>query len=71
VSEIGAAFGHDCAEFLKNKATGHGLDVHVSTQPPIVAGPYTTDPFMCPHGTTYWIEPTGEWIAWAVENGIE
>lgn len=71
MTEIPAAFKHDCAEYLKAKATEHGLDIHVSTRPPIVAGPYTTEPMVCPHGTTYWYEPTGEWIAWAVANGVE
>jgi hypothetical protein len=71
MTETPAALAHTCAEFLKTNAATHGLDVHVSTRPPIVAGPYTTEPFTCPHGTTYWIEPTGEWIAWAVENGVE
>lgn len=64
-------FGHAaCADFLKTKAAGVGLDVHVSTVPPLVAGPYTTEPFVCPHGTAFWIEPTGEQIAFFVENRI-
>jgi len=71
MTEIPTALAHTCAAFLKAQAAENGLDVHVSTQPPIVAGPYTTEAFVCPHGTAYWIEPTGEWIAWAVENGVE
>jgi len=71
MTEIPAALAHTCAAFLKAQAAENGLDVHVSTQPPIVAGPYTTEPMVCPHGTAYWIEPTGEWIAWAVANGVE
>lgn len=67
----GAAFGHaGCEALLKTKATEAGIDVHVCTVPPLVAGPYTTDPFVCPHGTAYWIEPTGEQIAFFVENRI-
>ena len=66
-----STLGHaGCEAFLKTQAAGVGLDVHVSTVPPLVAGPYTTDPFVCPHGTAYWIEPTGEQIAFFVENRI-
>lgn len=70
MTHIGAAFGHDCAEFLKQKAALHGLDIHVSTEPPLVIGPYTTEGMVCPHGVTYWWEPAGEWIAYCVANGI-
>ena len=59
MTEIPAAPAHTCAAFLKAQAAENGLDVHVSTQPPIVAGPYTTEAFVCPHGTTYWIEQIG------------
>jgi hypothetical protein len=62
----------ECAEFLRSTMAETqfdgetGLEIHVSTQPPLTRGPYTTDGFRCPHGTTYWIEPTGEQIAdWA------
>lgn len=45
------------------------VEITISTAPPIVAGPYTTEPFTCPHGVTYWIEPTGEQIAqWVAEH---
>ena len=41
----------------------HPIEITISTEPPLVRGPYTTDGFQCPHGITYWIEPTGEQIA--------
>ena len=47
------------------------IEVTVSTAPPLVAGPYTTEPFTCPHGTTYWIEPTGEQVAQWRREGAE
>lgn len=56
----------DCADLLRREAAELGLEVTVSARPPVVRGPYTTEPFACPHGTAYWIEPTGEQIArWA------
>ena len=62
--------GHaNCPEELRSMAAGQGMDVTVSTSPPLVPGPYVTDPFECPHGTTYWIEPTGEQIAAWTKDG--
>lgn len=59
-----------CAKLLHDTMAEDGCEVTVSEQPPIVAGTYTTDPFTCPHGTTFWIEPTGEQIASWVEAQI-
>jgi hypothetical protein len=47
-----------------------GVEITVSTVPPLVAGPYTTDGFTCPHGVTFWIEPTGEQIAAWARDGV-
>lgn len=52
-----------CPNELRDRMAAMGVEITVSTSPPLVAGPYTTDGFTCPHGTTYWIEPTGEQIA--------
>jgi len=42
-----------------------GVEVTVSTAPPLVRSRYT-ERFPCPHGVTYWMEPTGEqYAAWA------
>ena len=60
---------HDCAGTLRDDAAELGLDVTVSTAPPVVIGPYTSEPFVCPHGVTCWIEPTGEQIARYVKDG--
>jgi hypothetical protein len=61
----------ECAEdVLRAGMTALGADVTVSTRPPLVAGPYTTDPFTCPHGVSYWMEPTGEQIARWARDGI-
>lgn len=61
---------HDCSPTLKDGMARMGIEVTVSTLPPVVPGPYTTDPFTCPHGVTYWIEPTGEQIAQWVAGGV-
>ena len=65
-----ATAGHaSCPEVLRSGMTDLGVEVTVSAAPPLVAGPYTTEGFRCPHGTAYWIEPTGEQIArWAEEG---
>ena len=39
------------------------LDVVISTAPPLVPNPFTTEPFVCPHGVAFWMEPTGEQLA--------
>jgi hypothetical protein len=45
------------------------IEITVSTSPPLVDGPYTADPFTCPHGVRYWMEPTGGQVArWLAEN---
>lgn len=59
---------HPCAEVLRTMSADTGVEITVSTEPPLVAGPYTTAPFTCPHGVTYWIEPTGEQIAQWVKD---
>ncbi len=64
-------FPHTCDQDLAAMAAKNGLDVNVSMLPPLVTGPYVTDPFTCPHGTTYWIEPTGEQIAQWVKEGVK
>lgn len=52
-----------CRNELLDRMAASGIEITVSTEKPIVLGPYTTDGFTCPHGTTFWIEPTGEQIA--------
>ena len=40
-----------------------GADLNISTAPPLVPAPpgqWQPMGYTCPHGTTYWIEPTGE-----------
>lgn len=58
-----------CRETLRAKALEGGSEVTVSAEPPLVRGAYPAEAFTCPHGTTYWIEPTGEQIAQWVKDG--
>ncbi|MGA5819707.1 hypothetical protein ACPC54_17835 [Kitasatospora sp. NPDC094028] len=70
-----AAFTHQCENDLRErwaKVCGdQPTEITVSTEPPLVAGPYTNDGLRCPHGITYWIEPTGEQIARWARDGVE
>lgn len=49
----------DCRRLLKEACAAGGTEITVSTMGPIFANPYST-PAACPHGTTFWIEPTAE-----------
>lgn len=64
-----ADHGH-CANVLIDGMAAQGIDVTVSTEPPIVLGPYTQKAFVCPHGTTLYMEPTGEQIAQWAKDGV-
>jgi hypothetical protein len=59
-----------CRQVLIDEMRLMGVEITVSTAPPIVAGPYTTDAHRCPHGVDFWIEQTGEQIAQWVKDGV-
>ncbi|MEU1284954.1 hypothetical protein [Kitasatospora sp. NPDC005856] len=67
-------FQHECEQTLREKwakvCGDQPTEITVSTVPPLVAGPYTKDGLTCPHGITYWIEPTGEQIAQWARDGV-
>ena len=55
-----------CRPALVKSMADEDIEITVSDQPPLIANAYTIDPFICPHGTSYWMEPTSEQIAaWA------
>lgn len=60
----------ECWREIKDRMAAMGVEVTVSATPPIVAGTYTVEPMTCPHGSTYWFEPTGEQIADWVRDGV-
>lgn len=59
-----------CAGELTQRMAALGVEISVSAQPPAVAGPYATEPFTCPHGTAFFIYPTGEQIAAWIRDGV-
>lgn len=61
----------ECWREIRDRMAAMGVEITVTTQPPLVAGPYTAEPLECPHGVTYWFEPTGEQIAAWVRDGVE
>ena len=61
----------ECAVYLKEMGQRLACDVIVSVEPPLVVGPYTTSPFICPHGTRFWVKPSCEQIAEWVRDGVE
>jgi NAD-dependent dihydropyrimidine dehydrogenase PreA subunit len=73
-SNHAAGIDHDCAEQLRQSMRDLGEDATVSTERPVVATPYTyvdgrICAFTCPHGVTFYLEPTSEQIAqWAAEE---
>jgi hypothetical protein len=60
---------NDCRDYMESLADKDGVDIIISTEPPLVCGPYGINGFTCPHGITYWIEPSGEQIAQWVKDG--
>lgn len=53
-----------------DKLTGDTIDVVISTAPPLVESPYGAAGYTCPHGITYWAEPTSEQIAVWAKNKV-
>lgn len=53
----------ECRDVIRGGLAEQGVDAVVSTATPIVSGPYEAHGYTCPHGTTYWVQPTGEQIA--------
>ena len=65
-----------CAEFIRRAMaaigaeSGRNCDIVVSSAPHIVASPYGANGYECPHGVTWWIEPTSEQIAEWNREGV-
>jgi hypothetical protein len=61
----------ECARELATRSQALGMAITVSAEPPATPSPYGEEWITCPHGVTYWIEPTGEQICAWVEAGVE
>lgn len=61
----------ECPDFVKSEMLKLGCEVTVSALAPLVPTPYGNENITCPHGTTYWFEPTSEQIAQWVRDGVE
>jgi hypothetical protein len=61
----------ECPNVLLQGMVDLECEVTVSPFPPLVRGPYTTEGFTCPHGTTFWVEPTGDQIAAWARDGVQ
>jgi hypothetical protein len=60
----------ECREFVRRKMAELGCEITVSTAPPLVEGEFENAGFRCPHGTTFWMQPTGEQIAAWARDGV-
>jgi hypothetical protein len=71
-SPLGLPVGEhdDCLNDLRDRFAGAGVEVTVSTATPLIRTPYTNDGWKCPHGYTYWVEPTSEQIAAWTRDGV-
>lgn len=58
----------ECWRTLKDRMAKLDTEVEVHMTEPV--GPYLTDAFVCPHGISYWIYPTGAQIAAWVRDGV-
>lgn len=65
--------GHDleaCRAVLREGMASMGVEVTVSTARPLVADDYEVAAYQCPHGTMFYMHPTGEQIAQWVRDGV-
>lgn len=58
------------ADLIDTMRKDHGTEVTVTTAAPLMRGAYTQPPFICPHGTRWYMEPTGEQIAQWAKDGV-
>ncbi len=60
---------HDCGQEIRTRMDTLGCEVTVSTIRPLVSNPYL-EAMECPHGVTYYFEPTGDQIAVWARDGV-
>lgn len=60
-----------CRRVLVDGMAKRGIEVTVSTAPVLTVTPYDPSPITCPHGTTFWMQPTNEQIIRWREDGVK
>lgn len=68
-----------CAEWIRGMLReyaellypGVGCEAVISTAPPLVKSVYGVQAHTCPHGVTYYCEPTGEQLMRWAEQEVE
>ncbi|MGW9196083.1 hypothetical protein [Micromonospora chersina] len=58
-----------CADVVRQEMAKLGAEVTVSTARPLVMNPYV-EAIQCPHGTTFYYEPTSDQIAAWARDGV-
>lgn len=48
----------DCSRSLVAHMAEHGTEITVCDRQPLFANRFSTDPYPCPHSTTFWLTPT-------------
>jgi len=67
-------FGHDleaCRAVLRDGMAEMGTEVTVSTAAPLTPSPYEYNPMTCPHGVTFYMQPTTEQVLAWHEAGVQ
>lgn len=59
-----------CAATLRVETAALGVEVTVSTVPPIIKNEWIEE-FTCPHGVTFWMEPTTDQRAQWAKDGVK
>ena len=59
-----------CRLVLVQTAKDLGLELVVSTAVPLTPSPYDYNPMRCPHGVTFYMQPTNEQIVRWREAGV-
>lgn len=61
---------NECGRFMRRSLAEQGADANVSHLPPVVASAYPPLVMTCPHGVTWFAEPSNEQRAKWAEDGV-
>lgn len=59
----------ECGQFIRDFYAEHDIEVFATTARPVVWTPYDTLNMVCPHGVTWFAQPTSEQIVKWQEAG--